>query len=116
MFPQVYISNNKYYYLFFSLYCQSYAQIAHLFVDYITEYQKLQGRYEKLLEKNYKIPSFLEEEEEKKKTQQVTQQKNIVCFLSFFLFTFSKSDLQCSTSSLKHAWKVKCNIVYLERY
>ena len=45
-----------------SLYVQSYAAITHNFVKYITEYQRLQKGYEKLLEKNYSHPSFFEEE------------------------------------------------------
>lgn len=46
-----------------SLFSQSYHSIAHSFIESITEYQKLQQRYEQLLEKNYSLPSFLDEEE-----------------------------------------------------
>ena len=44
-----------------SLYSQSYAAIAHTFVDSITAYQELQRKYERLLEKNYVQPAFFEE-------------------------------------------------------
>ena len=44
-----------------SLYSQSYAAIAHTFVDSITAYQELQRKYERLLEKNYEQPAFFEE-------------------------------------------------------
>ena len=44
-----------------SLYAQSYASIAHCFVEFITQYQKLQQRYERQLEQNYRRSSLHED-------------------------------------------------------
>ena len=44
-----------------SLYAQSYASIAHCFVEFITQYQKLQQRYERQLEQNYQRSSLHED-------------------------------------------------------
>lgn len=46
-----------------SLYAQSYASIAHSFVELITQYQKLQQRYERQLEQNYRRSSLHEDSE-----------------------------------------------------
>lgn len=46
-----------------SLYAQSYASIAHSFVELITQYQKLQQRYEQQLEQNYRRSSLHEDSE-----------------------------------------------------
>ena len=44
-----------------SLFSQSYNTITHSFIEQISLYQKLQQRYEKILESNYSLPSFLDE-------------------------------------------------------
>lgn len=54
-----------------SLYAQSYSAIAHSFVENISAYQKLQQRYESLLEDHYVVPQFFSDSSVEQEEQNV---------------------------------------------
>ena len=93
-----------------SLFSQSYNTITHSFVEQITHYQRLQQRYEKILERNYSLPSFLDESINptsppiSKETTQV------------FWYLHSNNRLwekQFITSLWRRALKASCNTRYI---
>lgn len=88
-----------------SLYSQSYAAIAHTFVDSITAYQELQRKYERLLEKNYEQPAFFEE------TTPPADSPSSGPIVSFSSVVDSQQvgAHGAAPSSLKPAWKASCS-------
>lgn len=54
-----------------SLYSQSYASIAHTFIEHISKYQKLQQRYASILESQYSLSSFISESSTENENQQL---------------------------------------------
>ena len=55
----------------YNLYAQSYSAIAHSFVENISAYQKLQQRYESLLEDHYVVPQFFSDSSVEQEEQNV---------------------------------------------